>query len=136
MSTKKNYKNQGKPFTKKQNAVPSLYARIDRLVDYEDSKIKAIASVNIGRSFAIHGIKVMDSENGLFVAMPSEKYEKNGVTEYNETFHPITAKARTELNNKVLEAYEQRLSEEQDEDEDENESEDEEESESEIIQQF
>lgn len=134
MSTKKNYKNQGKSFNKKQNTVPSIYARIDRLVDYEDSKIKAIASVNIGRSFAIHGIKVMDSEKGLFVSMPSESYEKNGNTEYKEIFHPITAKARTELNNKVLEAYEQRLSEEQDEDEGENENEDEEESESKIIQ--
>lgn len=47
--------------------VPSIDARIDRLVNREDSSIKAIASVNIGGAFAIHGIRVIDSQKGLFV---------------------------------------------------------------------
>lgn len=46
---------------------PAVTARIDRLVDFEGSKTRAIASANIGGSFAIHGIKVIDSKKGLFV---------------------------------------------------------------------
>lgn len=93
--------------------IPSLYAKIDRLVDYEGSKVKAFASVTIGNAFAVHGIRIVESEKGPFVAMPSSSYQKDGKTEYNDIFHPITGDARTELNNHILEAYEQKLQEEQ-----------------------
>lgn len=96
------------------NKVPTITAKIDRLVDYEGSNVRAIASANIGGAYAIHGLKVMDSEKGLFVSMPSNKYEKNGQTQYNETFHPITKEAREELNGAVLDAYEQRIHMEED----------------------
>lgn len=100
--------------TPAKNKVPTITAKIDRLVDYEGSNVRAIASANIGGAYAIHGLKVMDSEKGLFVSMPSNKYEKNGQTQYNETFHPITKEAREELNGAVLDAYEQRIHMEED----------------------
>ena len=87
--------------------LPSLTAKIDKLVNYEDNNLKAFASVTIGGAFTIHGLKVMDSQNGLFVSMPSTKYEKNGKTQYSENFHAITKGARDELSRIVLEAYEQ-----------------------------
>ena len=96
---------------------PSISARIDRMVDYENSKVKAIASANIGGAFAIHNIRVIDSQKGLFVQMPQNSYQKDGKTAYSDIFHPITAEARTELYDKVMEAYEQKLAEEQGEDE-------------------
>ena len=86
-----------------------IKVQIDRMVDYKDSKVKAVASANIGGAFAVHGIRVVDSQKGLFVQMPSNSYQKDGKTKYNEVFHPITADARTELYNAVLSAYEQRL---------------------------
>lgn len=98
---------------KEQKSAPAVTARIDRMVDYEGGKTRAIASANIGGAFAIHGIKIMDSDKGLFVSMPQSKYEKDGKTHYSEIFHPVTAEARTELNNAVLKAYEQKLDEEQ-----------------------
>ena len=101
-----------KPQEKKSN-IPALYSKIDRIVDYEGSKVKAFASVVIGNNFAVHGLRVMESDKGLFVAMPSSSYQKDGKTEYNDIFHAITGDARTELNNHVLEAYEQKLQEEQ-----------------------
>ena len=52
-------------------AMPTIRARIDRLADFEGSKVKAFASANIGGAFAIHGLRVVDGEKGLFVAMPS-----------------------------------------------------------------
>lgn len=97
-------------------AMPTIRARIDRLADFEGSKVKAFASANIGGAFAIHGLRVVDGEKGLFVAMPSTSYQKDGKTEYQETFHPVSGDARKALNDAVLEAYEQKLTEEQTED--------------------
>ena len=103
---------------KEQESLPAVSARIDRMVDFEGSKTKAIASANIGGAFAIHGIKIMDSDKGLFVSMPQSKYEKDGKTHYSEIFHPVTADARNELYNAVLTAYGQKLDEEQSQEQD------------------
>lgn len=96
------------------HSLPKITARIDRLVEQEGSGVKAIASVNIGGAFAVHGIKVIDSVKGIFISMPSNSYKKEGRTKYNEICHPITAEARNELIDRVTEAYEAKLSEEQD----------------------
>ena len=104
--------------TEQKRSTPSISVRIDRLVDYDNSKLKAIASVNIGGAFAIHGLRVIDSQKGLFVQMPQNSFQRDGKTEYSDIFHPITAEARSELNSKVLEAYEQELTEAESESED------------------
>lgn len=96
--------------------MPTIRAKIDRLADFENSKVKAFASANIG-PFAVHGLRVIDGEKGMFVAMPSTSYQKDGKTEYQETFHPVSGEARKALNDAVIEAYEQKLAEEQTEDE-------------------
>ena len=106
-----------------QRANPYVEARIDRLIDYANSKVKASASASIGGAFAIHGIRVIESQNGLFVQMPQKSFQRDGNTEYRDIFHPITAEARSELYNKVLEAYEQKLAEAEAESEDEGETE-------------
>ena len=95
--------------------IPTIQARIDHVTGYE--KVKAFASANIGGAFAIHGLRVVDGEKGLFVAMPSTSFQRDGKTEYQETFHPVSGEARKALNDAVLEAYEQKLAEEQTEDE-------------------
>ncbi len=99
-----------KPAAEKGQApAPSITARIDRLVDYEGSNVRAVASVNVAGVFAVHGLKVIDSEKGLFVSMPQSRYEKEGKTQYSDICHPITAKARAELSDSVLAAYGQKL---------------------------
>lgn len=95
-------------------SVPNITARIDRLVEQDDSSVKAIASVNIGGAFAVHGIKVIDSVKGIFISMPQSSYKKDGKMQYSDICHPITVEARNELIDKVIEAYEAKLSEEQD----------------------
>ena len=112
MPTKKSVKTASK---QTRQDYPTVSVRIDRMVDREDSKVKAYASANIGGAFAIHGIRVVDSQKGLFVQMPQRSYEKDGATKYEDIFHPITADARTALNGAVLSAYEQRLHMEEDE---------------------
>ena len=95
--------------------MPTIRAKIDRLAEFENSKVKAFASANIG-PFAVHGLRVVDGEKGMFVAMPSTSYQKDGKTEYQEIFHPVSGEARKALSDAVLQAYEQKLTEEQTED--------------------
>ena len=95
-----------------QAPAPSITARIDRLVDYGGSNVKAVASVNVAGAFAVHGLKIIDSEKGLFVSMPQSRYEKDGKIQYSDICHPITAKARKELMDTMLAAYQQKLQEE------------------------
>ena len=102
MQTKKNVRTASE---QNRQDLPTVSVRIDRMVDRADSKVRAYASANIGRAFAIHGIRVVDSQKGLFVQMPQRSYQKDGATKYEDIFHPITAEARTELNSAVLSAY-------------------------------
>jgi len=108
----------------KQTANPqSIEVRIDRLIGRSDSNVKAVASINLG-GFAVHGFRIMDSKKGLFVSMPSTVYtDKNGNTQYSDTFHPTTAESREELIHKMKSAYEQAVEELQNKKQDETEEE-------------
>lgn len=101
---KSNFKN-----TKKQNSTLNIKAKITQMVDYEDSNVKAVASITIADAFAFHGVKVIESKNGLFVSMPQSKYTKDGEQKYSDVCHPISTEARAELNSVVLKAYEEQL---------------------------
>ena len=87
---------------------PRITARIDNLVDREDTNIKAYASATDG-VFAIKGIKVIDSQKGTFVQMPQRSYEKNGETKYVPVAHPVTSEARDAVIDAVMRAYDQAL---------------------------
>ena len=77
-----------------------------RLIQKEDSKLKAVASITIDNAFAIHDIKVVDGTEGCFVAMPSRKASDG---EYRDIAHPINAEARAELIDVILKAYNEEL---------------------------
>ena len=112
MATKKSPQ---KAAQKQKPPLPNITASIDRLVPTEGDGVKALASITIGGHYAIHGFKVYESEEkGLSVLCPATKSGKNG--KYYENSHPITAEAREDLNSTILEAYEQKLQEEQSED--------------------
>ncbi|MFQ6137385.1 MAG: SpoVG family protein [Candidatus Hydrothermarchaeales archaeon] len=66
-------------------------------------KQKAFAAVTLDNEFAVHGIKVMENENGLWVSMPARR---DATGEFRDIFHPITREAREKIINAVLEAYE------------------------------
>ena len=99
---------------KPQYRVPFISAKIDRLVDYEGSKVKAIASAVIGNHFAVHGFKVIENDNGeLAVLNPATKGSDG---KYYDDFHAISKEGREAINGYILDAYEQKLAEEQGED--------------------
>lgn len=65
--------------------------------------LKAYASVTLDGAFVVHGIKVLEGENGLWVSMPSTRNRRG---EFKDVFHPITRESRDQLVNAVLQAYE------------------------------
>ncbi len=73
-----------------------------------EGRLKAIVSVTIDNMIAVHDIKIVQGEERLFAAMPSRK-DENGI--FRDIVHPITAEARKELENAVLDAYERQLAE-------------------------
>lgn len=84
-----------------------ISASINKMVDNPDSATKAFASVTLDGMFAVHGLRVMESEKGRFVNMPSTSHkDRDGNTQYNDTFHAITKSAREAINQAVLNAYE------------------------------
>ena len=73
-----------------------------RKIEKEGSRMKGIASVVIDDAFAVKDIRVIEGENGLFIAMPSRKYP-NG--EYRDVAHPINAETRAVFEDAIIEEY-------------------------------
>ena len=75
-----------------------------RLVKKEDSKLKAVASVTFDDCFVVHDIKVIEGNEGFFIAMPSRK---TGEGEYKDIAHPIKTETREELLKVIFRAFEE-----------------------------
>ena len=73
-----------------------------RVTEKEDSRMKGIASVLIEDCFAIHDIRIIEGDNGLFIAMPSRKTANGG---YRDIAHPINPETRALFEEAILEAY-------------------------------
>ena len=74
----------------------------------KESKMKAAVSITIDDEFVVHDIKVIEGDNGLFIAMPSRKSQEG---EYRDIAHPINTSTRETLQKMILEAYEKSLTE-------------------------
>ncbi|HBW13226.1 MAG TPA: septation protein SpoVG [Proteiniclasticum sp.] len=75
-----------------------------------DGKMKAIVSVTFDNEFVVHDIKVIEGQNGLFIAMPSRKTPDG---EFKDIAHPINTQTREALQSSILKEYEKvRLEEE------------------------
>lgn len=70
----------------------------------EGSRMKGIASVVLDDSFAVHDIRIIEGENGLFIAMPSRKIEEN---KYRDIAHPINTEVRAMFQDRIIEEYNQ-----------------------------
>jgi stage V sporulation protein G len=80
-----------------------------RKVDVEGKK-KAVASVPFDNAFVVHDIKIIESQNGLFIAMPSRKTPDG---DFKDIAHPINAESRERLQTAILEKYESTVAEQQ-----------------------
>lgn len=65
--------------------------------------MKAVVSVTFDEQFVVHDIKIINGQNGLFIAMPSRKIADG---EFRDIVHPINAETRKEIEAEVFEEYE------------------------------
>ncbi len=72
----------------------------------EEGKMKAIVSVTFDDEFVVHDIKIIDGQNGLFIAMPSRKMVDG---EFRDIAHPINAETRKKIQDAIFEEYEKVL---------------------------
>lgn len=64
--------------------------------------MKAIASITIDNEFVVHDIRVIDGNNGMFVAMPSKRTPDG---EFRDIAHPISSATREKIQKAVLKEY-------------------------------
>lgn len=77
-----------------------------RLVNKDDSKLKAVASVTFDSCFVVHDIKIIEGTEGCFIAMPSRKTAEG---EYKDIAHPINTETREVIIKTILTAYDEEL---------------------------
>ncbi|MDO4535505.1 MAG: septation regulator SpoVG [Clostridium perfringens] len=68
-----------------------------------EGKMKAIVSITFEEEFVIHDIKVIEGQNGLFIAMPSRKTPDG---EFKDIAHPINSTTREKIQKAILDEYE------------------------------
>ena len=75
-----------------------------RKIEKEGSRMKGIASILLDDSFAVHDIRIIEGDNGLFIAMPSRKTATGG---YRDIAHPINPEVRAMFEEAILKAYDE-----------------------------
>jgi stage V sporulation protein G len=73
---------------------------------HSEGRMKAIVSITFDDAFAVHDIKVVEGDKGLFVAMPSKRMPDG---EYKDIAHPISSGVREMVQSAVLKEYEAAL---------------------------
>jgi len=67
-----------------------------------EGKMKAVVSVTFDNEFVVHDIKVIEGQEGLFIAMPSRKTPDG---EFKDIAHPINAATREKVQKAIFEKY-------------------------------
>lgn len=68
-----------------------------------EGKMKAIVSVTFDNEFVVHDIKIIEGQNGLFIAMPSRKM---GEGDFRDIAHPINSETRSKIQEAIFTEYE------------------------------
>ena len=77
-----------------------------RITLRDDGKLRAFASITFDDCFVVRGLKVIEGNTGLFVAMPSRR-RPDGT--YQDIAHPINNETRDMLEREVLDVYNREL---------------------------
>jgi stage V sporulation protein G len=74
-------------------------------INEPEGNTKAFASITVDDLVAIRGIRVVQGEEGLFVAMPQSRQEKDGETKYHDVAFPVTRELHKQIRRGVLDGY-------------------------------
>lgn len=80
--------------------------RIRKITD--EGKMKAVVSITFDDEFVVHDIKIIDGQNGLFIAMPSRKMSEG---DFRDIAHPLTSETRNRIKEAIFAEYEKVLAE-------------------------
>ncbi len=80
--------------------------RIRKITD--EGKMKAVVSVTFDDEFVVHDIKIIDGQNGLFIAMPSRKV---GEGDFRDIAHPLQSETRNKIKDAIFAEYDKLLKE-------------------------
>ena len=72
----------------------NITTRVTKL-DNPESKLKALATIVLNGNFAVGGIKVIETEKGMYVAMPNHLGKDK---QYYDDCYPVTAEMRKAIN--------------------------------------
>ncbi|MGI6765775.1 MAG: septation regulator SpoVG [Lentihominibacter sp.] len=72
----------------------------------DEGKMKAVVSITFDDEFVVHDIKIIEGQNGLFIAMPSRKM---GEGDFRDIAHPLVSEARNRIRDAIFEEYEKVL---------------------------
>ena len=75
----------------------------------DEEKLKAFVTITFDDCFVVRGVKVIEGNDGLFVAMPSRRKPDGS---FQDIAHPIHAEMRGRLEDHVLDEYQAVLEEE------------------------
>lgn len=73
-----------------------------------EGKMKAVVSITFDDEFVVHDIKIIDGQNGLFIAMPSRKM---GEGDFRDIAHPLVSETRNKIKEAIFAEYEKVLAE-------------------------
>ena len=78
----------------------------------DEGKMKAVVSVTFDDEFVVHDVKIIEGQNGLFIAMPSRKI---GEGDFSDIAPPLHSETRNKIKDAIFAEYEKQLSEAADE---------------------
>jgi stage V sporulation protein G len=73
-----------------------------RVFPVQEDRLKAYVAITFDHCFVVRDLKIINGNNGLFVAMPSKK-RKDGT--YRDTAHPLNSQTRQMIESIVLAEY-------------------------------
>ena len=76
----------------------------------KEGKMKAVVSVTFDDMFVVHDMKVIEKDDGLFIAMPSRKTSDG---EFRDIAHPINQSSREMVQAAVFEEHYRVINEEE-----------------------
>ena len=65
----------------------------------DESKMKAVVSITFDDEFVVHDIKIIEGQNGLFIAMPSRKM---GEGDFRDIAHPLVSETRNKIRDAIF----------------------------------
>lgn len=71
-----------------------------------EERLKGFANVTFDDAFVVRGMKIIQGNEGYFLAMPSRR-RADGT--HQDIAHPVNSEMRRTLESRVLQAYEEEL---------------------------